>query len=329
MKTRLHRVIPWLSLLLSLASLAAIFFFTKTRTIRLSSIHLPYAMVAIGLMVLTYLLGGLRLQIMAHYLQEKVALGSAVKAHILGLFSAALTPSGSGHAPMIALSLQSSGLSASQAWSVSLYSNIVDMLCYAWMLILALFYLLIDHANLDKRILWGAGFASLLLVGLFYFFSFHIHYLNKLAHLIFTQRFLKRWHRPVMRFSSKLMANLSQLGQIRFSQQVILQAVSSAMHFAGFSIFYVCLRAVGLEPAYLSTVAIIFLVLLLGFVVPTPGASGYVETASVFIVKGQYDISLVLTAVLLWRLISHYSSFILGPLLGGYNLRRELKHARP
>lgn len=329
MKTWFHKVVPWLSLILSLASLAAIFFFTKSRSLKLSTIELPYVIVGILLMLITYLLGGYRLQLLATYSKEKIGLGSAVKAHILGLFSAAMTPSGSGHAPMIALSLQSSGLSASKSWSISLYSNVVDMLCYAWLLILALFYLIIDHANLDKRILWSAGFASLLLLGLFYFFSFKLQRLKQWAHLLFSSRFLKRWYRPSMRFISNLMSNLNELGQIRIPQQLILQTVSSLMHIAGFSIFFVSLRAVGLQVPYLSTIAVIFLVLLLGFIVPTPGASGFVETAGVFIIKGQYDISLVLTAVLLWRLISHYSNFILGPLLGGYNLRRELKNAKP
>lgn len=276
-------------------------------------------------MLLTYLLGGLRIRLLVSYSGETIRLASAIKAHILGLFSAAMTPSGSGHAPMIALSLQTSGLSASKAWSISLYSNVIDMLCYAWMLILALSYLIAEHSSLDRRIMLIAGIVSIILFSFFYLSSYKAGYLKTLAHILFSKRVLKHWYKPAMRFVSRLSNNLNQLGHQKFLQQLYLQIISSLMHVAGFAIFYVSLRAVDLPVSFWNTVAMIFLVLLLGFIVPTPGGSGYAETAGVFIVGQDYDINLVLTAVLLWRLISHYSNFIVGPLLGGYNLRKKLK----
>ena len=92
----------------------------------------PALLWSVLLLGLSFLCGGLRISLLARTLGYRLRLPSAVRSHVLGLFSAAVTPSGSGNAPAIALMLTRDGLSGPHAWSVALYTGVVDLIFFAW-----------------------------------------------------------------------------------------------------------------------------------------------------------------------------------------------------
>lgn len=311
---------------LSLISLAVLILVVRTHGFNLSALSPISLIVALLLLLFSYLMGGLRLKLLSSYAGEKLSLRHGIKAHVLGLFSAAMTPSGSGHMPMMALSLQSQNISSTKAWSISLYSNIVDLLCYAWMLPLCITLLLLDlNTQLDNRLFIAAGLAIPILIILVYLFSFRFAYLEAMAKRLFQLPFLQQWSEPAHQFITKFHESMLLMSQQRLSRHLRLQLISSAMHIASFSILYTLLRGAHMQVPVFSTIAITFLVLLVGFVIPTPGGSGYTEAAATMLLGQQTDFALVLPAVLVWRFLSHYSNLFIGPIIGGTTLLKRIK----
>jgi len=98
------------------------------------------------------------------------------------------------------------------------------------------------------------------------------------------------------------------------------------MHISGTCILWVALKGVGVHLPFLETFSLTFLILLLSFVIPTPGGSGYAEASASLIVGHQQDMALILPAIVFWRFLTHYSNFIVGPLLGGHMLLKHLNN---
>ena len=59
------------------------------------------------------------------------------------------------------------------------------------------------------------------------------------------------------------------------------------------------------------------------FAVPTPGASGYMEGALSLALAGRATPQLISTTVIVWRSLTYYLYFILGPLISGRALAKR------
>ena len=94
----------------------------------MATLDAPVLLLGFGLLGLNYLLGGLRLCWLTSLVGEKVSFWANLRAYLLGLVSAAVTPGGSGNVPAVALGLQQAGVVATKAWSVTLYTSTLDLL---------------------------------------------------------------------------------------------------------------------------------------------------------------------------------------------------------
>ena len=271
----------------------------------------------------SFLCGGLRLRLLARTLGYRLRLPSAVRTHILGLFSAAVTPSGSGNAPAIALLLTRDGLTRTHAWSVALYTGLVDLLLFAWGVPVALLTLKLS-GQLPPSPWWTAGGVgvSALFLALWYLLAYRLSALPGLAYRLCSFRLLRRYRSRAERSTQTLTETVSRLSATPWSEQFILQALSASLHLSVFAIFSTIATDLGLTLPLLPTLATLFLVFVFSHVVPTPGGSGFLElTLPLLLMPGRP--AAVVPALLVWRLLSFYSVFLLGPSLGGAALARR------
>ncbi len=280
------------------------------------------------LLAASFLCGGLRVRLLAGTLGYRVRLPSAVRGHILGLFSAAVTPSGSGNAPAIALMLTRDGLDKAHAWSVALYTGVVDLLFFAWGVPVALLTLkLTGHLPRTPWLLGSGLTVSVLFIALWYLLTFHLAATPKLVERLFRWRPLRRYRRRAERFTGTLTETLGRLSATTWSQHFSLQALAVGLHLSVFAMFSLIAAELGLDLPVLPTLATLFLVFVLSHVVPTPGGSGFLELTLPLLLLPERPAA-VAPAVLVWRLISFYSVFLLGPSLGGAALARRFSGSK-
>lgn len=317
-----------ISLCFSLGVVVLLFFiFVKPDSLRLISLSPLPLLAAVALICISHFCGGLRIQLLSIYSGENLTLWQGIKSHLLGLFSAGVTPSGTGHVPMVALSLMKSGVSKHTAWSVGFYTAVIDMFSYGWMLPVAALGLIISQPNssLLTPKLYGIIFlvSVLLFVG-FYMLVMKLKYLQRFVGWLCKHTILKRWDARITNFMQKLIERMDSLSKQSFARHCYLQLVSSTMHIVGTCILWVTLKGVGVHLVFFETVALTFLILLLSFVIPTPGGSGYAEASASLIVGHQQEMALILPAIIFWRFLTHYSNFLVGSLLGGHMLLKYL-----
>ncbi len=280
---------------------------------------------SLGLLLLSYLAGASRLVVLARLMGKRINFLRAVRAYILGLFSAAVTPSGSGNAIAIAFSLQRDGLKPPTAWSITIYTSVLDLLFFAWSAPLALLILGLTQKNsYSQLLLWVALPTGLLLLGLWYLLAFRLSWLNNFVATVFSLQFIKRWQRPALRFVKQLTVATATMTSGSLSSHLLLQLATMLLHLSGYAILFVFAVSLGAKLTLWSTLAIVLLVSILSYMIPTPGGSGYLEFAVSFMFVQQSSASIITPAVLAWRGFSYYLNLILGPLLGGPILAKSL-----
>ena len=93
----------------------------------------PWALLTgFGLLLLNYLCGGLRIVLLTRVLKHPIDPWRSTRAYMLGLFSSAITPGGSGQAPATVLALIRDGLSPVESMSVTVYVWVLDIFFLAW-----------------------------------------------------------------------------------------------------------------------------------------------------------------------------------------------------
>ena len=317
------------SLLLSALGIGLVVVWTGEREslAQLGSLSLGALLLGLGSLALHYLSGGVRLALLARFCGAPVSLVRGTRAFVLGLFCAALTPSGGGNAPAIALSLRRDGVSGSLALALAIYTSVLDMLFFAWAVPAAALVLALS-GSLPPALGWLSVLATPVCLLLWYALSFEVGRLKRLLLRLFSLPLLKRWQRTSSRFLSQLDETSQFVARQPLKRQLSLQGVTAVLHLALYAIFFFVANDLGLQVTLAETLALLLLVSVTSYVVPTPGSSGYLEVALTYAFAANGDAALVIPAVLAWRAFSFYLSIVIGATLGGGILIREVT-ARP
>ncbi len=273
-----------------------------------------------------FVMAAFRLRFMCRRLGHTVKLRHALRAHILGMFSATVTPGGSGATPALALSLQSQGLPPGVAWAVGVSVFGADALFHAWGLPIALglLYALHLYPHAPGWLALGALTVALS-AGVAYLVQFRLEWLEPIARWALRGP-LVRFRRRGLRFVETMLESnrLFKRAPARF--HLILQALTTLSWISFFSVLFFVARGLGLLVSLASIEAAQMVVTVMSTFVPTPGGSGFLELgiSYVLVSSGGSASASVPAAVLLWRLVTYYSIFLLGPLLGGYLLTQRM-----
>jgi len=314
-----------LSVLLSGAALAWLLpsAFTLESWQRLAHVPLWGFALLLAMLSLRWVCGGARTAVLTRLTGAQLSVSQGVRCHMMGTFSSVITPAGGGNALGMTWLLHHYGVALPQAVLVNVLVTVTDMSFFAWSVPLAVLWLAHQGVQLpiDNTSWWVAGFAvvafsaSLLL-------SFRLHWVTAVVRWGVHWRGLLRWRR-VARWRKGVLAFLEQLEQAsalfaRTPRWVHLQlhVISALFWTVRFAVFNAAAIAVGLAAGQLELLAAHDAIHALAFLMPTPGASGYVEAAFGWLLKGLADPERLAATVILWRLVDYYVYFLLGPFIG-------------
>lgn len=281
---------------------------------------------SLALVLVSFAAGGLRLWRLGRINGKYFSLLTTIRAHALGLLSAAITPSGSGNAPAIALSLQYDDCPPAQAWSIALYASVIDMLFFIWAIPCAYFFLRAQHyvPNLP----WLTTGLLIILIVFIVLSILIIGYSQQLlrwSYQLFSVAWLQRFRHRAYRFLYNFVDKVRTMAQCRWRDQLELQCSTAIMHLSMFTIFWVLAQRWDFNLSLPNIWALFTLLLVLSLFIPTPGGSGFFEAA--LALSFRQEQALVAPVVVLWRLLSFYSVFIIAPLLGMGVVARVLSGA--
>jgi glycosyltransferase 2 family protein len=239
---------------------------------------------------------------------------SAVLVHLVAMFVAALAPQNTGFAPATVAALSRLGVPVGRGVGVAVQIFVLDLIFFAWAVPLGVGYLVYSDA---LELPPGAGalaFATgcLALVA--------AAALSRRPQLVVGLIFaVARWQ-LMARFASRLRRvardyyrSARDFLKMPASYWLALHLATAAGWFGGFVLFWLLLKLYGVEAGLLATLATLSSITLVSHVVPTPGASGFMEAAVGLSVGADGGAA---AALLVWRLASFYVVFLLGPPAG-------------
>ncbi len=283
-----------------------------------------WLLIAIALFLASFLFAGARLAMLVRRSDSTIRFRHAVRAHVLGLFASTITPGGSGGMPTVALVLERQGLSRGVAWSVAVAAMTADTVFYGWSLPAALLVLRSTTTALDGRV----GLQALVLVvsvvalTVAYLLAFRLPWLAPLARRLLRGR-LARFRPRVDAFVAELVAANQRLRRASWGWHLTFHLLVAGSWATFFLVLWASARGFGLPAEPLPVVAAMSIVAGVGSLFPTPGGSGFFEFGASLALVSQAGRGGVAAAVIVWRTVSHYSLFLIGPMLGGYFVVRS------
>jgi glycosyltransferase 2 family protein len=271
--------------------------------------------------------GGLRLLVLARAAGTPVAPWHALRAYLLGLVSAAVTPSGGGHALAMAWALRRAGVPGATAWAVSLYTTVLDLAFYAWALPLALVVWASAAPPASRWVLVVAMPVGLALLAAGFLLAYRLPWLRRPLGRLFSLPWLRRWRRAALRFVDRFALAMTTLNAMGPRTVIGLQGVTLVQHAAVYLVLCAIAERLGADPAWIQVVAVAAVASAVANLVPTPGASGYMELTLSLALARHVEPNLIAPSVLAWRAFAHYASLVLGSAVAGSMWRAEAGRA--
>ncbi len=315
-----------LAMVLGIAGSGLTFWFLGESLGNLTRVPIWSLSVGIGLLLINYLFGGIRIYMLARVLKRPLGMWPSTRAYILGLFSSAVTPGGSGQAPAVVLALIRDGLSPAHSMSITVYVWVLDLFYLAWSVPAGLLILSRTTNLFEPLVAWStAVLASLFFLLGWFLFAYRLLWLRRVLGRLFGLRWLRRWRRPLLRFLARVAVATRAMAGAGPGIQIALHTLTTGLYTATYLIFYVFVVALGGTSPLLPALAAVQLPMVVSFVFPTPGGAGLLELAAASLFTVQTQSSSVGTTLFAWRLVTFYSRFVIGPALGGTVLVRRRK----
>lgn len=259
-----------------------------------------------------------RLLLLARATKERLGFLQAVQAHIVGTFSAVVTPAGGGNSVGIAYLLYRFGVKPQNAAAIAVMCVVGDMTFFAWALPVSALGLQVVGIDLPVANLgWYVGALSILAAVASYVLVFRLELAVGLLRGLFTLRMF-RWLRiRTDAFLGRLELAGRRLAGQPWGWHLGFLVLSSAMRIVYFTVLLAILSGLAADVPWSAAFSAQVLVHAFAFAIPTPGASGYQEASLSLALRGQTAASTLSAAIILWRLAQHYLYFLIAPLIGG------------
>jgi uncharacterized protein (TIRG00374 family) len=324
--------------LLSLLGFATVFLFTTTGDSlkALQSFKPEFLLLALFLVLLDFLLGGMRIYVFfTKEIIKKVGLMDCIKANLANIFVAAVTPSNTGGGPAQLYILNRRGVPLSGAISVSLI-NFFSSMFFFFLGFLAVFFFT-DGGIFPKGLAYLIRYSFLVfslvsVVGLFLLIK-----PESLSSLFKAFSWVTKiiWKKDTEKRREITEKLEDQVVQLRFYLQHFLRKeklilfgsflLTIAIYLNKYFIAYVILRGLGLEVSFVQVLYLQIIQFFILYFSPTPGASGIAEVSSVSLMSTIVPTGYLPVFAVLWRFFITY----VGVAFGGWITLKDLnKHFR-
>ncbi len=323
-----------IAILLSLLISTVLILLTLDRdslTKALSSIRPQMIIYLLILLLLNWIVAGLRFKIMITTIDSKISLLEGIVLYLSGSFISSVTPFATGGGPFQVYLLHKKGINIGQATMVILTQFVLRIIFFttASTIFLIFFNHFISPGAVPPYIFYLAFGTGFIVTTSLIIFSLVPRITDRLVNKLFKIKRLKRFVKNNYK-AKKIMAkirieirefheSMELLGQYKF--KLLLSGLCTFVYWSTlFMIIPIILTGLGLEPHFFRAYIMQTIFNLVIPYMPTPGASGIAEVgfASVFISfipKGLIGI-----VTILWRFITFYLILV----IGGFFVLREL-----
>jgi uncharacterized protein (TIRG00374 family) len=297
----------------------------RLETYRLPEANLWLVLLCLAAFLTQWLLPALRLMLLSKHQGHDVPYGTTLLIHLIASLSAALTPSGSGGGPAIAAGFARAGVPWGHSIGMAIQAFVLDLVFFAWVAPLSLTYLI------ASGIIWlpmNIIVLTILSTALAIAASIILGRYPRIAVRVFLwlaqRKLLVRFKRRLVMAGRDYYRSASIFMSLSFSSWLFLQALSGLAWLGSFVLFWGLLSLYH-EVGFLATIAVLNVISLLSFIMPTPGASGFIEVAIGYGTSTQVSSAGLAPPLLLWRLLSFYLIYAVGPVAGWLLFTRPFK----
>lgn len=286
----------------------------QARTYRLPSISPALALVIAAASGAYWALPALRLRLLGAVQGRSLPLSAGLLVHVVGLFSAAVTPGGAGSAPAIAAGLRRAGVPLGTAVGMAVQVTVLDLLFFVWALPLGLAYLAVSDATaLTGTVIAAALVCTVAALAAATALGRYPRPIVQLLLWLARAPSLSRF-RPRLTVMARGYYRSGRLfATMRWSTWASLNALGALSWLGMFTLFWALAQAV--QPlAPLPTIASLTIATLVASIVPTPGGAGFVEVAVGYGIGSFAPDTDIVGPLLLWRVATFYLVFVLGPI---------------
>jgi glycosyltransferase 2 family protein len=232
------------------------------------------------------------------------------------MFVAALTPNNTGVGPATVAALSRLGVPLGRGIGVAVQTFVLDLIFFAWVVPAGIGYLVYsDTLELPPGATVVAFSTACLAIVTAAGLSRRPRLVVRLILTVARWRLMARFASRLRRIARDYYHSARAFRNMTASAWLALNLVTTAGWFSGFVLLWLLLDLYGVEASLLATLALLSSITLVSHVVPTPGASGFME-AAVGLSVGANPGGGAAAALLIWRLASFYVIFLLGPPAG-------------
>ncbi len=257
-----------------------------------------------------------KLVLLADAQRQKVSWWHAFLAHAAQVFGTAVTPAGTGGAPFLVVALERVGVAPGTGLAMAVQLFVLDLTALGVLIPLGLGYLLLaSPVALGTGLSIAAGLAAgLALAASIVLVRFPAPVVRWL-HGIANWKWLRRFQRRIKLVAVDYRASAVAFRDMRLGSWLWLHVANFTAWLANFALFWALVSIYGANVRLLDVLALLSMITLLSFFVPTPGASGVMELLlGLALGATGTPQSSVAAPVVLWRAGTFYLAFLLGPL---------------
>lgn len=270
-----------------------------------------------------------RVWILARFQGERISWLYAALAHVAQVFGVAMTPSGTGGSPAMLVVFERAKLPLGVALAIVVQVFILDLASLALMIFVGTAYLVFGSSIvLEPRFLILAGVAGAVALGVAVLLVRFPGVIYGLVRFVKRWRILARFKPQLTRIGREYLRSSRVFRELHVRQWVLIIGTNVAGWAASFVLYWALLAVYGASAEVWAIIALLSIITLFGFFVPTPGGAGFYEV-TVGLATGSTagaGGSAIAGATVLWRLFTFYVIYVLGP-IGGWVLfwkaRRE------
>lgn len=336
MKRKIFKLLVVLS---SAIILVALIFFTNglpELVDMISRAKLYWIAAAFGCMVIYWVLDGVLLHITAEGLLEHQPFKDTMKVTMIGQFFNAITPMAGGGQPVQAYVMVKDGVKPGHAVSILIIKTFLHQLIIIIYSLIALFLKGPFFATKIKHFYYF--FAVGLLISLAFLIFYALFIYKKAAAkrvLIWIFKLLRKLKlRKVDIWQAKVESELESFGEgavlIKTNRKIVIKLI--IYQFVQFTFYFSIpwLIHLAVESSKVNPLDMIIaqsMVILISLLVPSPGATGGVEGLSYLFYGMFFRQGYIIPVILIYRLLTYYSSIVFGGLFAVFAPEKPLKHS--
>lgn len=284
-------------------------------TYQVRNLDALFLIVGIVSLIAQWMAPGLKVSLLCRGQGIPMPYRPALMAHLVAVLGAAATPSNTGGVPVTVAALGRLGVPVGKGIGVVVQIFILDLIFFSWSAPLGLGYLIYSKTlplpiRSEILVFATAVLAIAGVVVLTRYPSLVVRLMLALAKLPLLNRFRER----IESTASDYHSSARMYTRMSAADWLALHAVTAVGWLAGFVVLWSLLGLYGIETGFPAILALLSSITLISHFVPTPGGSGFIEAATALAVGA--GVGTVAAAVLLWRLLSFYLVFLIGPVAG-------------